>query len=292
MKFWQSLAWVEPEQLVPLARFAEELGFTGLLSSDHAIYPEQVSSPYPYAADERPPMHAGSPYPDCWVSIAFMAAATTRLRFSTCVYVLPLRNPFEVAKACGSLSLFSDGRFALGIGAGWMAEEFEIYGVPFRARGRRMDEMLEVIHKLWRGGMVEHQGEHYSFPRLQITPAPPAPPPVYVGGTNPAALRRAAQRADGWIGAGNSPAEVPAVLARLRALREEAGRDWGSFETLIGLTEPASVAMLQELAGAGMSATVSPPFMFTLGERSSLADKQRVMESYAEKLIRHFPASR
>ena len=78
-------------------------------------------------------MDASDPYPDCWVSIAFMAAATTRLRFSTAVYVLPLRNPFEVAKACGALSLLSGERFALGIGAGWMEDEFDIYGVPFRA---------------------------------------------------------------------------------------------------------------------------------------------------------------
>lgn len=120
MKFWQSLAWCEPEQLVEVAKFAEEAGFEGVLNADHAVFPETVDAPYPYSADGKPPMAADSPYPDCWVSLAFMAAATTRLRLSTSVYVLPLRNPFEVAKAAGSLAIFSGNRFALGIGAGWM----------------------------------------------------------------------------------------------------------------------------------------------------------------------------
>ncbi|MDP4789280.1 MAG: LLM class flavin-dependent oxidoreductase, partial [Haliea sp.] len=106
MKFWQALVWTEPDQLVPLARFAEELGFHGVFNADHAVFPETVHSRYPYAEDGMPPMTADSPYPDCWVSIAFMAAATQRLQFTTSIYVLPLRNPFEVAKATGSLDIF------------------------------------------------------------------------------------------------------------------------------------------------------------------------------------------
>jgi probable F420-dependent oxidoreductase len=288
MKFWQSVAWVEPEQLVAVARFAEELGFEGIINADHAVYPETVRARYPYAADGRPPMCAGDPYPDCWVSIAFMAAATTRLRFTTGVYVLPLRNPFEVAKACASLSIFSAGRFALGLGAGWMADEFEIYGVPFSGRGRRMDEMIEVMQRLWAGGMVSYRGEFHDFPPLCIEPAPTHPVPIYVGGDNPAALRRAAARGDGWIGAGNLPEEVPGILRQLRALRASAGRDWQGFETLIGLKAEVTTDMLQALGEQGMSAAVAPPFAFSLGKRSSLADKQRQMEQYTRTVMRHF----
>lgn len=288
MEFWQPVAWVEPDQLVPVARFAQELGFDGILSADHAVYPENVRAPYPYAPDGKPPMDASDPYPDCWVSIAFMAAATTRLRFSTAVYVLPLRNPFEVAKACGALSLLSGERFALGIGAGWMEDEFDIYGVPFRARGRRMDEMIEILQSLWDGGMVEYHGEFYDFPRLCIEPAPPSRVPIYVGGDNPAALRRAAQRCDGWIGAGNLPQEVPGILAQLKSLRAAAGRDWAGFETLIGLKAAPEVGLLRELGEQGMTGALNAPFAFTLGKRSSLADKQRAMERFAEDVIRHF----
>lgn len=287
MKFWLSLAWMEPEHLVPVARFAEELGFEGLLNADHAVYPETVLAPYPYAADGKPPMTSASPYPDCWVSLAFMAAATTRLKFSTSVYVLPLRNPFEVAKATGTLALMSDHRFALGIGAGWMKDEFDIYDVPFEARGKRMDDMIDVMRKLWAGGMVEHQGPFYQFPRLCIEPAPRRQVPIYVGGDNPAALKRAAQRGDGWIGAGNTPDELPPLFATLKRLRQEAGREQEPFETLVGLKAELNPDLLKSLESQGMTGCVIPPFMFTAGGKtSSLDTKKRVLEDVAKRLIR------
>lgn len=285
MKFWQSLAWAEPEQLVPLAQFAEELGFHGVLNADHAVYPEQVLAPYPYSADGKPPMNASDPYPDCWVSIAFMAAATTRLQFSTSVYVLPLRSPFEVAKASGTLSIFSGQRFALGVGAGWMQDEFDIYGVAFDRRGKRMDEMITIMQRLWDGGMVEYRGEFYDFPPLQIEPAPIARVPVYVGGTNRAALRRAAILADGWIGAGNSPEEVPAILDTLQQLRQQAGRSQEAFETIIGLTTPPDLATFQRLEAAGMSSAVNLPFAYTVGKQSGLDVKKRQMEDFAREFV-------
>ncbi len=288
MKFWQAVPWMEPEQLVPVAQFAEELGFEGILNADHGVFPQAVKTPYPYSADGKPPMAADSPYPDCWVSLAFMAAATTRLRFSTSVYVLPLRNPFEVARATGTLALFSHFRFALGIGAGWMKDEFDIYGVEFRGRGKRMDEMIDVLRKLWAGGMVEHHGEYFDFEPLQIAPAPERQVPIIVGGGNPAALRRAAQRGDGWIGAGNHPDEVPGILAELKRLRAEAGKGWEGFETIIGLTTPPDVDTFKRLRDQGMTSGVSYPFLYSLGLRSSLDDKKRVMEQFANSVIRHF----
>ena len=286
MKFWQPLVWTEPEQLVPLAQFAEELGFHGVFNADHAVFPEDVKATYPYAANGVPPMTADAPYPDCWVSIAFMAAATRRLHFTTSVYVLPLRNPFEVAKAIGSLDIFSGGRFALGVGAGWMKDEYDVYDVPFGGRGARMDEMIDVMHKLWQGGMVDHEGPLFPFPRLCIEPAPGHNVPIYVGGANEAALRRAAVRGDGWIGAGNHPDEVPALMARLRALREAAGRAAEPFETIVGLTTPLDVATLQRLEAAGMTSAVNLPFSFALGKRSTLDAKKRFMEDFERRIMR------
>lgn len=285
MKFWQSVTWMEPEQLVPVAKFAEELGFEGVLNADHAVYPETVNAPYPYSADGKPPMTAQDPYPDCWVSLAFMAAATTRLRISTSVYVLPLRNPFEVAKAAGALSIFSGNRFALGVGAGWMKDEFDIYGVEFAGRGKRMDEMIEVMQRLWDGGMVEYHGKYYDFPRLQIEPAPTERVPVYVGGANRAALKRAAVLGDGWIGAGNTPEEVPLIMAELQSLRREAGRDHEPFETIVGLMGKCNIDTYKRLQEQGMTSGVAAPFYFTLGKRSSLDDKKRAMESFAAAYI-------
>lgn len=110
MKFWQMLHWVEPDQLLAVARFAEEVGFEGVMVGDHAVYPEVVNTPYPYAPDGKPPMTQESPYPDCWVTLGMIAAVTRRLKLSVSVYVLPLRNPVEVAKATGTLAVLSDNR--------------------------------------------------------------------------------------------------------------------------------------------------------------------------------------
>jgi len=287
MKFWQMLTWMEPEQMVDVARFAEEVGFEGVMLGDHGVFPRDVKSVYPYSADGKPPMAPDSWYPDCWVSIAAMAAVTQRLKFSVSVYVLPLRNPFEVARATGSLDIFSKGRFILGIGAGWMKDEFDIYGIDFHTRGKRMDEMVTILRKFWQGGMVEHRGEFFNFEPLEISPAPGRPVPIFTGGSNPVALKRAAYRGDGWIGAGNTPDEVPAILAELTRLRREAGREQLPFETVIGLKTPPDVDTFKRLEQQGMTAGVSYPFMFSLGSRTSTLDqKKRAMEQFAEQIIR------
>ena len=228
------------------------------------------------------------PYPDAWVTIAAMAAVTKRLKFSTSIYVLPLRNVFEVAKATGTLALMSDNRFILGAGLGWMKDEFDIYGVEFKTRARRTDEMIDVLRKLWDGGMVEHHGDFYDFPPLQIAPEPTQTVPVFLGGSSTPALKRAATRGDGWIGAGNTPEEVPALMAEFRRLREEAGRAHLPFETLIGLSTPPDLDTFKRLHDQGMTAGISYPFFFSLGLHSSLDDKKRVMEQFAKAFIRPF----
>jgi len=288
MKFWQALTWMEPEQMLEVARHAEGLGFDGVMLGDHGVYPREVRSPYPYSATAQAPMSPDAWYPDCWATIGALAAVTQSLRFSVGVYVLPMRNVFEVARATGTLALLSQGRFILGSGLGWMQEEFDIYGVDFRTRASRHDEMVEVLRKLWAGGMVEHHGRHFDFPALQISPAPPQTVPVYTGGGSPAALRRAARLADGWIGAGNTPAEVPGIIAELARLRTEAGRGQLPFETVIGLNTPPDVATFQRLADAGMDIGMSYPFKYIVGERSSVDEKKRAMDQFAATIIRAF----
>ena len=286
MKFWQMLTWMEPEQILEVARFAEELGFEGVMLGDHGVFPREVKTPYPYSADGKPPMAPDSWYPDCWATLGAIGAVTRRIRFSVAVYVLPLRNIFEVARATGTLAILSNNRFILGAGIGWMKDEFDIYGVDFHTRGKRFDEQLEVLRKLWGGGMVEHHGAHIDFPPLEISPAPAQAVPIFTGGTAAVALWRAAEKADGWIGAGNTPAEVPGILAEFRRLRQAAQREEEPFETIIGLSTPPDLATFQRLHEAGMSGGVSYPFKYTLGERSSLGEKKRVMEDFARRFIR------
>jgi probable F420-dependent oxidoreductase len=286
MKFWQMLTWMEPEQILDVARFAEELGFEGVMLGDHGVFPQDVKSPYPYSASGKPPMAPDSWYPDCWATIGAISAVTRRIRFAVAVYVLPLRNIFEVARATGTLALLSNNRFILGAGIGWMKDEFEIYGVDFHTRGKRFDEQIEVLRKLWGGGMVEHHGALIDFPPLQISPAPERTVPIFTGGAAPVALKRAAEKADGWIGAGNTPEEVPGILAEFRRLRQAAGRASVPSETVIRLSTPPDLATFQRLAEAGMGGGVSYPFTFTCGKISSLDQKKRVMEDFAHRFIR------
>jgi probable F420-dependent oxidoreductase len=285
MKFWQMLTWMEPEQILDVARFAEGVGFEGVMLGDHGVFPREVTSRYPYSADGRPPMAADSWYPDCWATLGAISAVTQRLRFGVAVYVLPLRNLFEVARATGTLALLSGNRFFLGAGLGWMKEEFDIYGEDFHTRGRRCDEMLVALRKLWAGGMVEHHGALIDFPPLQISPAPERGVPVLTGGASSVALRRAATCADGWIGAGNTPEEVPGILAEFTRLRREAGRAQQPFETIIGLSTPPDLATFQRLHALGMSGGVSYPFTYTVGPTSSLDEKKRAMEDFARRFI-------
>ena len=289
MKFWQAITWAETDQLVEIARCAEELGFHGVMSGDHAVYPEAIAPHYPYSDSGLPPMQADDEYPDQTAIFAAMAAVTRTLQFTCGVYVLPLRNPHEVARAAATLAVLSNNRFVLGVGVGWMKEEFDIYGVDFRARGKITDEMIDVLHLLWKGEMVEYHGAHFDFPRLQLSPAPAMAPPVYIGGTSEAALRRAARVGDGYIGAGTAPEGVAPLLQRLDQLRREYDRAHLPFESMLGISAVPSLDLYHTLQDAGLTSTVAPPFQYALGKKhSSIDEKKRCMEQYAESIIRHF----
>jgi len=286
MKFWQSLSFTEPEQLVDLARICEELGFEGVVLSDHLFFPQRVDSAYPYSADGAPAFGPDTPFPDPMVTAAVLAAATERLRFALLVYILPLRHPFEVAKAAATVALLSGNRFALGAGAGWMKEEFDALGVDFHSRGKRFNETIEVLRLLWRGGMQEYHGRFFDFAPMQMSPPPSTPVPIYIGGKSKAALRRAANLGDGWVGAGESAEEAAAILGELRALRADGPRRDQPFEAIVPLTCAPDAALLRDLETRGMTGLVNFPLLYTLGPGTTLEDKRAALEQYAEKVIR------
>jgi alkanesulfonate monooxygenase SsuD/methylene tetrahydromethanopterin reductase-like flavin-dependent oxidoreductase (luciferase family) len=145
--------------------------------------------------------------------------------------------------------------------------------------------MIGVLRALWRGGSVEHRGEHFAFGPLEMSPAPTQPIPIYVGGLAAPALRRAARLGDGWIGTGQDPAEVPALLARLRELRARAGRADEPFETIVPLVTPPEVDRLRRLADAGMTATTAWPFAYTLGPQATLAQKRDSLLRFGAEVI-------
>jgi probable F420-dependent oxidoreductase len=286
VKFWQALSFTEPGQLVELACMAEEIGFDGVFLSDHLFHPSALSSPYPYSEDGTPPFPADTAFPDTWSVLGAVAAATSKLKLSSSIYILPLRHPLEVAKACATLALLSDGRFALGAGTGWMKEEFDQLGVDFKSRGRRMDEMIAIMRRLWTGEELEWHGEFFDFAPLRSLPAAPAGGiPVYTGGRSRRALKRAASTADGYMGAGDSEESAFELLDSLAAFRLEAGRENLPFECVLPLSVPPAPGLLARLEEKGASSTVSYPLSYSLGPRSSLDEKRRAMELYAETVI-------
>jgi len=286
MKFWQAVSFTEIDQLVEVAKLVEQAGFDGILVSDHLFFPEKLASKYPYTPDGVPGFTPDTPWPEPFAAVAAMAAVTKRLRFATMVYILPLRNPVEVAKATATLDVLTGGRFILGSGAGWMKEEFDQLGVEFKTRGARFDESIEVLRKLWRPGMNEHRGRFFQVPRMAMSPAPAKPVPIYIGGASAAALRRAARLGDGWLGAGSDPAEASRHLAELASQRRAAGRERMAFEAVVPLTTPPDADVLRRLEDQGAHGTVSYPFLYALGPTSSLAQKRAYLEGFAENVIR------
>jgi probable F420-dependent oxidoreductase len=298
MKFWQSVAWAEAEQLPEIAKFAEEVGFHGVINAEHLFLTRKTGSDYPYTEDGKMNHALDYDYPDVWSSFAAMATVTKTLRFSSSVYLLPLRNPIEVAKQAATCALLSGDRVTVGFGVGWQKEEFDAMGVDFHTRGKRTDEMIEVMRKLWAGGVLSHQGRFFNFDQIEMRPVPRAPVPFYCGGKSAAALRRAAVLCDGYIGPGHGLNEVPGLIAELDRLRAEAGRDRLPFETIVPILPldpdrgPDTYKRLEDM---GVTATFLPPFdaggidrgrSDGLGRASTLDDKKRVMERAAETILR------
>jgi probable F420-dependent oxidoreductase len=201
-----------------MARHAESLGFEAIWVPDHTVAPIQFDPVYPYRDTGKPRFGPETPFADPWIMITHLAGVTSRLRLGVGVYILPLRNVFAAAKAVATAHVLSGGRTMLGVGIGWMREEFEALGQPFEGRAPRTEEMLVVMKKLWTGEPVAHKGEWYRFDTLQMSPGIGHAPPLFWGGTSVPALRRAARICDGWFGA-------PCMLEENLALRTQIQRE-------------------------------------------------------------------
>lgn len=279
MQFWQSLIFCEPEQLTTLAPIAERVGFAGVVLPDHVALPAVSESSYPYSEYTLDPR---SPFLDPWPAITAMAAVTTRLRFSTYVYILRMRDPFSVAKSVATTSILSQGRVALGLGVGWLAEEMEVLGHAFADRGARSDEMIEIMQRLWRDGSAEFHGRHFDFARVHAEPRPTRPIPLYVGGHTEAAIRRAA-RCDGWMGLDFELAAIPAVVERLRRARTEAGKSSAGFEIIVSSPREPSRELYRRLEDMGITSVILPAWSLLPGDHRSVDAKRQQMERFAER---------
>ncbi|HVW31430.1 MAG TPA: TIGR03619 family F420-dependent LLM class oxidoreductase, partial [Acidimicrobiia bacterium] len=225
MDVWLSLPFLPAEDLRRLTVAAEAAGVTGLALSDHVCVPAAFESPYPYAAPGKPAaLPPGTEMPDPLITVAALAGLAPRLRFMTAVLVAPLRHPVALAKQVATTAAMTGNRFDLGVGAGWLREEFEALGFhTFKVRGRVLDEMLPLLRELWTGEPVAHTGDHFTFEAVAVNPAPVRPVPILIGGHSDAALARCARFGDGWVGVSPGVDELESIGRRLAAARAAAG---------------------------------------------------------------------
>jgi probable F420-dependent oxidoreductase len=285
VKFLASLAFTEPRDYCELARLAEDCGWDGLVLSDHVVHPREIRSKYPYAADGRRPWEEPDPWPDAWVAIAAMGAVTSRLEFLTGVYVVPMRHPFHLAKALGTAALMTGYRVSLGMGLGWMRDEFELLGEDFDTRAARAEEMIAVMRKLWTGEMVEHHGRFYDFGPLNMRPPVEKPIPIVVGGTTDAAYRRVGRFGDGWMPHALTLAEAKAGLERIRHFRREAGRASAPLTAVVPLKDAFDPDGYRRAEDAGVTHVLTAPWLMFGGSHRSLEDKRNGLRRFAETVI-------
>ncbi|MGN2639104.1 TIGR03619 family F420-dependent LLM class oxidoreductase [Nocardia takedensis] len=223
MRFTYAEAMIDPSYWVPLAQAAEAAGYSSITVADSIAYPKESDATYPYTPDGNREFLEDKPFIEAFVLSAAILAATTTLRATPFVVKLPIRPPVLVAKQAASLAALSGNRFGFGVGISPWPDDFDIMGVPFEKRGARMDECVDIVRGLCAGGYFEFHGEFYDLPPIKISPVSTEPVPILIGGHSKPALRRAAQRGDGWMHAGGDPAELDRLLGELAKLRAEYG---------------------------------------------------------------------
>lgn len=255
-----TLGYLNPRAWVDATVEADRLGYESVWLPEHLVLPVHMGGS-PHAGDDHPPIPPNIHLYDPFTYLAFLAGQTERIRFGTQVFNIGLRHPFVTARAAATFDVVSGGRFDFGIGASWLKEEWDAIGLEFHTRGRRVDEALGICKRLWSDEVVEHHGEFFDFAPVMFEPKPlqAGGPPIHVGGDGAAALRRAATIGDGWIPMNHTIDDLPASIARLTELREQASRS-KPIEITVGGDDIGSVDDLKRYAEAGVDRVIVRPW--------------------------------
>ena len=285
MKFVLSTSFSTVAHLKELATVADSHGWHAMSFSDHVVNPETIRTPYPYTEDGSRRWQPYTDWPDPWVMIGALAAITENLRFTNNVFVLPMRNPYLVAKAISTAAIISDNRITPAFGVGWSRDEFDLMQQDFTTRGKRTDEMIEIMRLLWSGEMVSYQGKHYQFEPMEMNPAPTARIPIWIGGISEPAMRRAARLADGWVSDLQTSEEIIQSVAQIRQWRAEYGTDSQPFEVMATPSDAWDADGYKRLADAGVTHIMTMPWPFYHGDSNELDDKKDAIRRFADDII-------
>jgi probable F420-dependent oxidoreductase len=285
MRFSFVESMCDPAQLAPLARAADEAGFDSFLVPDSICFPEVAAGRYPYNADGSREFLDDKPFLEPFSLIPALAAVTRRLRFTTYVLKLPVRNPVLVAKSAASVAVLTGNRLGLGVGLSPWIEDFEVCGQDWKSRGERMDEMIEIVRGLTAGGTFGYRGKHYDLPRIKLCPVPSEPIPILIGGHSEAALRRAARLGDGFMHAGLDADEQRALLRRLKALLREHGRGGQAFEIHASPLGVTGLDGFREFEELGVTDCIVGPRNPYQDDELALEQKLGFIQTFAEQVI-------
>jgi probable F420-dependent oxidoreductase len=287
VRFSYAESMTDPSFYLPLAQAAEAAGYDSMVIPDSICYPAHATSTYPYSPDGTREFLDGKPFLEPFSLIPALGAVTRRLRFVTFVLKLPIRNPVLVAKQATSTAVLTGNRLLLGVGTSPWREDYEILGIPWEHRGRRLDEGIDIIRGLAAGGYFEYQGELVRIPPVKLSPVPTEPIPILFGGHSEAMLRRAARTGDGWMHGGGDPADLPGLLARLAELRRAEGTADRPFEVHVISMDAFSVDGVRRLEEQGVTDVIVGfrwPYT-TEPDTQPLADKIGALNTFAETVI-------
>jgi probable F420-dependent oxidoreductase len=287
MRFSYAESMIDPSFYAPLARAAEEAGYHSMVIPDSICYPLHADSVYPYSPDGSREFLEGKPFVEPFSLIPALGAVTSRIRFTTFVVKMPIRNPVLLAKQATSTAVLTGNRLVLGVGTSPWREDYDVLGVDWASRGRRMDESIAILRGLAAGGYFEHHGRCFDLPPVQIAPVPDEPIPVLIGGHSDAALRRAARLGDGWMHGGGDPADLPRLLARLADFRRAAESEARPFEVHVISAEAYTADGVRRLEEQGVTdVIIGFRWPYTVGpDAEPLGQKIDSLRRFADDVI-------
>ncbi|HEY6556374.1 MAG TPA: TIGR03619 family F420-dependent LLM class oxidoreductase [Polyangiaceae bacterium] len=287
MRFSYTEAMCDPACYAPLAQAAEEAGYDTFLVPDSVCYPQASDTKYPYTESGERQFLENKPFLDPFTLIPALGAVTKRLRFATFVLKLPIRSPVLVAKSATSIAVLTGERLSLGVGTSPWPEDFLVTFQDWETRGKRMDEMIEIIRGLTTGDFYEFHGKYYDLPSIKLCPVPTRPIPILIGGHSDAALRRAARHGDGWMFAGGSIEDLARYVERLKLFRNECGRESAPFEihaSSLHAYQLDGVRQLEDLGVTDLVIGFRNPYTRSQ-DKQPLVEKIELLQNYAANII-------